>query len=404
MEADSLLAYRGRFPVLSTSCYLINNSLGAMPAEVPDHLSRYTDLWNRRGVRAWAEEWWDLSSVLGDLVAPLLGTPAGSVSMQPNVTLATAVFLSCLSPSRTRSKIVTTDLQFPSVLYALEGWCRQHGVDVDTVSSTGERGRPSLGVEPEALLDAIDERTLAVVISHVEFKTAFINDAQAIAQRCRRTGALLLLDVFQSAGIVPLELSEWGVDAATGGCLKWLCGGPGNAFLYVDPDLAQTLEPRLTGWMAHPAPFAFEPPPMRLQSGSQRFLHGTPPIAPLYAARPGLEILQEVGVETIRRRSIALTDSILTEATDREWPVASPRAAERRAGTVTVEVPSAEQVAQELLARDVVIDYRPGAGIRIAPHFYNTVEECLHCFEQIDAILCDESWKRHPSVQGATPT
>jgi len=323
--------------------------------------------------------------------------------MQPNVTIATAVFLSCLSPSNARRKIVTTDLQFPSVLYALEGWCREHEVVVETVSGSGGNGS-HLGVESSVLLEAIDDRTLAVVISHVEFKTAFINDARAVAERCRQTGALLLLDVFQSAGILPLELADWGVDAATGGCLKWLCGGPGNAFLYVDVDLAQTLEPRLTGWMAHPAPFAFEPPPMRRQPGSRRFQHGTPPIATLYAARPGLEILQEVGSQAIRSRSIELTDTILAAATDRQWPVGSPRALERRAGTVTVAVPNAEQVAQELLARDVVIDYRPGAGIRIAPHFYNTAEECLHCFDQIDAILSDESWKQHPSARGATPT
>jgi kynureninase len=399
VKTPSLEDYRRHFPSLERSCYLISNSLGAMPAAAADELADYARAWSERGVRAWAEEWWDLGSDVADRIAPILGVPLGSVAMQPNVTTATAVFLSCLRPHRERRRIVTTDLQFPSILYLLDGWCRDHQVELLIVPSA-----ESLGVSIDELVATIDERTLAVVVSHVEFKTAYVNDAQDLAHRCRQRGARLLLDVFQSAGVLPLELAEWQVDAAVGGCLKWLCGGPGAAYLYVEPQLCEELEPRLTGWMAHHTPFAFAPPPIQLQKGARRFLNGTPPIAAFYAARPGLDMIAEIGAATIRHHSLELTKLLLEEATSRGWRTATPSNASQRAGTVAVQVPSGDRVARELLERDVIVDYRPGAGIRIAPHFYNRADECLHCVEQIEAILADGSFRRHPESGGGQPT
>jgi len=396
---DPLLAHRPRFPILQESCYLVNNSLGAMPAAVAERMAQYASAWERRGVRAWAEEWWSLPARVGDEVAPLLGAPPGSVSMHTNVTLATAVFLSCLTPERGRDKVVSTALQFPSILYLLERWCAERGVRLEVVPCPD-----GLGADPARLLEAIDARTLAVSVSHVEFKSAWVNDAPAVARRCRETGALLLLDVFQSAGVVPVEVRRWGVDAAVGGCLKWLCGGPGNVFLYVDPDLAPRLRPRLTGWMAHQAPFAFEPPPLRPRADAYRFLNGTPQVACLYAASPGLEIHREVGVEAIRRKSMRLTARIYEGARGRGWRVCAPEDPARRGGTVAVDAPFGEAVARELNARDVVVDYRPGAGIRIAPHFYNREEECDRALEEIAAILQSRAYERHTTAAGATPT
>jgi len=398
--ADPMLAYRERFPILQTTTYLINNSLGAMPGDVAERMRAYAAIWAQRGVRAWAEEWWPMPVSVGDLVAPLLGVAPGTVSMHTNVTLATAVFFSCLEPKGPRTRVVTTELQFPSIQYFVEQWCRDRGAELVVVPSAPD----GLGSDPQRLLDAIDDRTLAVSISHVEFKSAFVNDAAAVAQRCRKTGALLLLDAFQSAGVVPIEAAAWGVDACVGGCLKWLCGGPGNVYLYVDPDLAKRLEPRLTGWMAHPAPFSFEKPPMRWRDGAWRFLNGTPQVACLYAAGPGLKMHAEIGIPAIREKSKAMTAFLHDDALRRGWKPFAPADPERRGGTVAVDVPSGELVAKELLERDVVIDYRPGAGIRIAPHFYNTLDECRFALDQIAEILETKAYARHRSVAGASPT
>ena len=399
MSEDALLATRARFPILQTATYLVSNSLGAMPEAVEDGLALYARQWRELGVRAWADSWWELTEEVADRVAPLLGASAGSVAMQPSTTVATSTFLSCLRPTAQRRKVVTTQLQFPSILYALEGWCRDHAVELVIVAKT-----QPWGTDRDALLAAVDDQTLAVAVSHVEFASAYINDAEALARRCRDRGALLLLDVFQSAGTLPLRLDHWGVDAAVGGCLKWLCGGPGNAYLYVRPQLADTLRPALTGWLAHPAPFAFEPPPMRHRRGGARFLNGTPQVAALYAAIPGLDILHCLDIAAIRTRSLELCDLLYREAQARGYGMSGPPDPTQRGGTVTLDISNAEHVARELLARDVVVDYRPGWGIRIAPHFYSTAEECARCVEEIEHILSDGGWKRHTTVSGTRPT
>lgn len=399
MAADALLAYRERFPILADTTYLINNSLGAMPAAVADRMQDYASIWAERGVRAWAEEWWSMPVAVGDLVAPLLGARPGTISMHTNVSTATAIFFSCLRPTPGRTKIVTTELQFPSIQYVMEGWAKDHDAVVHVVPAPD-----GLGCDQQQLLEAIDDTTLAVSISHAEFKSAYLNDAPAVAARCREKGALLLLDTFQSAGVVSVEVERWGVDACVGGCLKWLCGGPGNVYLYVDPDLAPKLEPRVTGWMAHPAPFAFEPAPMRWRTDAYRFLTGTPQIPCLYAAAPGLDIHNEIGIPEIRGKSMLMTALLYDEARARGWGVTAPEDPIVRGGTVAVDAPHGELVAKELNARDIVVDYRPGAGIRIAPHFYNTEDECRFALDQIAEILETKAYAKHESVGGATPT
>jgi kynureninase len=320
--------------------------------------------------------------------------------MQPSTTLATAVLLSALHLDPARLKVVTTDLHFPSILYLLERWCGERGATLEIA-----RRRPGQwGVALDRLLETIDDTTAVVALSHVEFASAWVHDARALARRCRETGAFLVLDVFQSAGVLPLALRDWGVDAAVGGCLKWLCGGPGNCFLYVDPDRAATLEPATTGWVAHPAPFAFEPPPIRWRPGAGRFANGTPQVPALYAARAGLDILAEIGVERVREKSVSMTGRLLAEARRRGYECSCAEDPVLRGGTVAVDVPEGERVARELLRRDIVIDYRPGFGIRIAPHFYNTWEECERCLDTMDTIRADRSYERHSSVEGASPT
>ena len=368
--SNELLRWREEFPILSRSTYLISNSLGAMPRGVREALGSYADDWATEGVRSWETRgWFTLPVEVGDQIAPLIGAPPGSVSTHPNVTLASAVVASCFEFSAGRDKIVCSELNFPSIIYLYRQQQRR-GARLHLVGAPDR-----VHVPLEAMLEAIDETTALVPISHVIFKSAFIQDVEAIVRRAHEVGALVALDVYQSAGAVPVDVGGWDVDFAVGGTLKWLCGGPGVAFLYVKPELAERLEPALTGWMAHAEPFAFDPGPIRRRSGAGRFANGTPAIPALRACRPGLEIIGEVGIEAIRANSIRQTRRIIDAADKHGWTVNSPRDDARRGGTVSIMVPDCERVSRELLARDILIDFRPGAGIRLSPHFYTTDAE-----------------------------
>ncbi|MBW3661268.1 MAG: aminotransferase class V-fold PLP-dependent enzyme [Gemmatimonadetes bacterium] len=377
---DPLLAWRDRFPILESTTHLISNSLGAMPAAAAAALADFADEWATRGVRAWEEGWWETSVETGNRLAPILGVSRDTVVMHPNVTVASAVVRSCFDFSGRRNKVVMVDREFPSVLYLWDG-ARRLGAEVEVVPAAPD----GLSVDLERLLETIDEQTAIVPISHVLFRSAFILDVEAICARAREVGARVCLDVFQSAGTVPVDLGAWGADFAVGGCLKWLCGGPGNAFLYVRGDLHDALEPHLTGWQASIRPFAFEPALERSPS-AWRFLTGTPSPAAHYAARPGLEIVTEIGAAAIREKSMRQTARIVERADAAGIDVATPREPERRGGTVTLAPPKAETVARRLLEEDILIDHRPGAGVRLSPHFYNTDEEIDHAVERMVAL------------------
>jgi kynureninase len=391
---DPLLAWRNEFPILETSTYLISNSLGAMPRAVRDRLAAYADAWAVRGVRAWEEEWWNLPAVVGDSIARILGAPPGSVSVHQNVTLAQAVISSCYDFSGPRNKIVLVDLEFPSILYFYFEQ-RRRGADVVVVPSDDGIHAPI-----ERILDAIDERTLLVPISQVLFRSAAIVDARAIVEKVQRVGAHVILDVFQAAGTLPVDLTALGVEFAVGGVLKWLCGGPGAGFLYVRPDLAPKLEPTVTGWFAHNNPFAFDPRPIERTQTSYRFLTGTTQIPALYAAQPGLEIIAAAGVENIRRKSQALTSRLISGAQNRGWRVNTPLDATARGGTVSIDCPHAQEVARELVARGILVDFRPNAGVRMSPHFYNREDEIDRALDAISEILAA---RQSPANASAAP-
>ncbi len=373
---EDLLALRSEFPILEHTTYLINNSLGAMPRGVHDEMATYVREWETRGVRAWSEGWWEMSAVTGDLLCPLLGVKPGAVSMHQNVAVAAALFLSAIdypAGPASRNRIVYTELNFPNVMYLMEGEKRKGAVIVTVPSDDG------IGVPTERLLAAIDERTRLVPISHTLFRSAFVQDAEAIARRCREVGALLLLDVYQSAGAVPLELEAWGVHAAMGGSVKWLCGGPGAGFLWVNPEIAETLQPSFTGWQADDEPFAFRPGPIHLRpEPAWRFLTGTPNVPALYSCRAGYRIVAGVGTKKIRERSLALTQHLMDAATEAGFELRTPRDPQHRGGTVSVWHPEAERLCHELIDRQIMCDYRPRAGIRLSPHFYNTEAELDH--------------------------
>ena len=378
VEDLALLDWRREFPTLNHSTYLINNSLGAMPRSVEQALGNYTRMWMERGVRAWQEEWWMKAETVGNLLGEILGGPRGSVSIHQNVTIAQAVVWSCLTPTPKRNKIVYSGLNFPSVRYFYQS---QSDVEIEVVPCPDD-----VSASGEALAEAIDERTLLVPISHVIYSSSSLTDVAPVIEKAHAVGALVVLDVYQSAGAIPLDLARMGVDFAVGGSVKWLCAGPGAGYLYVRPDLAETLTPRLTGWMAHQDPFAFEPEMSHCQ-GAYRFLNGTPNVPALYAAQPGYEIIREVGVERIRDRSRQLTQRIIELCLEAGFQVGTPVEADRRGGAVTVDVPQAHRVSQELLTRDIVVDFRPGAGIRIAPHFFNTRQEVEFAVSEMKRIV-----------------
>jgi kynureninase len=376
-----LLALRAEFPILERSTYLINNSLGAMPRGARTEVDTFLTQWEERGVRAWSEGWWEMSAETGDLLAPLLGVAPGAVSMHQNVAVAAGIFISALDYPADRNRIVYTELNFPNLMYLMEGE-RRKGAEIVTVPSDD-----GIGVPIERLLAAIDERTRLVPISHVLFRSAYIQDAQAIAARCREVGAILLLDVYQSAGAVPIEGDGWGVDAIVGGSVKWLCGGPGAGFLWVRPGLAETLEPTLTGWQADEEPFAFRPGPIRPAANPWRFLTGTPNIPALYSCRAGYEIVAGVGSKRIRERSLGLTQYLMEIAQEAGFELHTPRDPAHRGGTVSIWHEEAERLCKELIEREVICDYRPGAGIRMSPHFYNTEEECDHAIRTLKSLV-----------------
>jgi kynureninase len=376
-----LTAYRERFPILADSVYLINHSLAAMPAAAEERLAEYAHTWKTRGIRAWAEGWWDMPMTVGDQVGRIVGAPPGSVVMHQNVTIAEAVILSCFPLGGPRRKIVYEEGNFPSVRYLYQAYA-DRGLEICVVPA----GEP--------LADAIDERTLLVPIQHVLFKTAEVQDVEPVIRRAHEAGAHVVLDAYQSAGTVPLDVTALGVDFAVGGSVKWLCGGPGAGWLYVRPDLAERLEPALVGWQGHAAPFAFEPE-MEYAEGAARFLTGTPNVPALYAATAGYDLIEEVGVDRIRENSVRQTTLLSEWLSTAGFDVTSPLDPERRGGTVTVRTPGFEGVHKELAAREILCDFRPETGLRIGAHYYNTDDELRYAVDQIAEIVETGAFERH---------
>ena len=377
---DPLLAWRKEFPILDTCTYLVSHSLGAMPRKTATYLQQFADEWSSRGVRAWNEGWWDVGRATGDLLAPTLGVQRGTISMHQNVTVAMAIIASCHRFDGPRNRIVMTDLEFPSNVYLFEGF-RRYGADIVHLKSPD-----AMRTDLQAILDAIDERTALVPLSYVLFRSAYIQDAEAVIEKAHRVGAQVILDVYQAAGTVPLEIERLGADFAVGGSVKWLCGGPGAGYLYVRPDLANTLKPGIVGWAAHARPFEFEARAIEYADAPERFQSGTPNVPSLYSARAGYEIVAEIGVPAIREKSLRLTRRLMDLAIEAGFRINTPTEDDRRGGAVIIDVPNGKAVADELIRREVIIDYRPGAGIRMAPHFYNTVEEIEHAMGTLTDI------------------
>jgi kynureninase len=366
--SDDLSRWRAEFPALEKSIYMVSHSLGAMPRRAYDYLREYADLWVNRGINAW-ESWLPEVDRAADRVGRIIGAPPGTIVMLTNVSQVQAVVASCLDYTPKRNKVVYSSLNFPTVSYVWQEE-RRRGADVVVVP-----GGDGIHAPMAELLAAIDERTLIVPISHVLFRSSALKDVAAIVKRAKQVGAMVLLDCYQSAGTVPFDVSALGVDFACGGSVKWLCGGPGAAYLYVRPDRIASFAPRVTGWFGHEKPFAFTMPEQHYAPNVWRYMAGTPAVAALYQARAGAEIIAEIGVDRIRAKSLAQTRHIMSVCDEAGYRVNTPREDAQRGGTICFDFDGSDRVAKALNATGFLCDHRPQSGIRVSPHFYTTDDE-----------------------------
>lgn len=376
--ADELLEYRKEFPALEDCCHLISHSLGCIPRRAGQYMADFIRLWEHKSITAW-DDWLPEVTNHGNRIARLINAPEGTVVIQQNVSTVQAILASCLDYTPERNKVVYSDLNFPSVSYVWKAEERR-GANVHIVETDG------LTVDVDALCAAIDEQTVAVPISHVIFRTAYIQDAKKICERAKAVGAHVILDCYQSVGTIPVDVQELGAAFVCGGSVKFLCGGPGAAYLYVREDLIPDFEPRVTGWFGHESPFAFTMPEQHYADGVWRYMGGTPAVAALYQARAGAEIIAEVGVDNIRKKSLRQTAAIIERVDALGFSLKSPRDDAHRGASVVFDFTGAGDVARELNRRRYFCDYRPGAGIRIAPHFYTKDSELDDFFAELAQI------------------
>jgi kynureninase len=389
MINDPLLKWRDEFPILKETTYLVSHSLGAMPRNVYDSLRAYADIWASRGVRAWGDVWFNLNGQVGDKIGRLINAPPKSISMQESTSIAMSILLSSMEFPDKRSKVVLDDMIFTSEYYVLKAMLPPH-MQMQVIKT-----RDSITIPADELLDAMDERTALVWVNQVLFRSAYIMPAEAIIEKAHRVGAKVVFSGYHSVGVIPVDVTALNVDFFIGGVLKWLCGGPGGVFLYVRPDHTPTLHPKITGWFAHKRPFHFEVDEIDQRDDNYRFLTGTYGVPAMYALQPGIDIITQVGVDNIRAKSKRQTALLIDLAQKAGFELKTPLNPDERGGMVVVNPPEAYAVSRELVARNLLVDFRENAGIRIAPHFYNTDDEIRQVIAAIQDILETGAWKQH---------
>lgn len=379
-DEQLLLKTRDQFPTLEKSVHLISHSLGAMPTKARDHAKQFLDTWENDSIEAWSHVWLPQMKLLGDTIARVLGVDAGTVTLNQNVSTVQAVLASCFDWTQKRNKVVYSELEFSTVHYVWHSQARR-GARVNILKSDD-----GMTVPLERLYDAIDEETLIVPMSHVLFRSSTLQDLQAIIKRAHEVGAYVLADCYQSAVITPLHLKAWNVDFACGGSVKWACGGPGAAYLYVRPDLLSKLEPIDTGWFGHAEPFAFDMGPMRYAKDMWRMVGGTPAIPALFTALAGWQIVADLPLDALRAKSLRQTALLREQAQKRGFKINTPIDDAQRGGTICFDFAGSEEVAKELNRRKFYCDWRPGCGIRASPHFYTTDDEVVRFVDEVDRI------------------
>jgi kynureninase len=380
--------YRAEFPMLEDKTYLLTCSLGAMPREALKSLTRYTRLWEAHGAHAWFEGgdgWFNTMDHVRQVFADIIGAKKEEIAASYSTSTAISSVASALDFGGSRNKVVMSELNFPTVSYIFRAYER-HGAKVTFVPSAD-----GITIPMEEYTSAIDDTTLIVPISHVLFVTGFIQDIQELSRIAHEHGAYLLVDGYQSVGAIPVDVKKADIDFLICGTLKYLVGGPGIAFLYVREELIEELEPTSSGWLADEDPFGprwikydiKHPTPA---PDARRFQYGTFSVPAAFAAKPGLEMVREIGVPKIRERNLELCRYIIDEALARDLPLKSPLDDNKRASFVNVQVPDPEDVVKRLDEQHVFVDARVG-GIRVSTHFYNTKEEIDTFFSVLDTIL-----------------
>lgn len=371
--------HRDRFPILETSTYLVSHSMGAAPVGARDALDEYWTDWATDGPEAW-ERWLPKIGEIADGIGSIIGAPARSLFLGPNVSTLQAAIATCLDFSGSRNEVVYESLQFPSLTYVWNEWER-FGAKVRVVPSTDGRT-----IATEKITGAITEKTAIAVLSHAYYVSGAVADIRAIQAHCKKVGALLCVDAYQTTGVYPYNVVEWDLDMVTGGSHKWLLGGPGCGWIYLKPALLERFRPAVTGWMAHASPFNFEPTPMRYAANMYRFGNGTPTIPGYVVAKPGHDLIKLVGVERIREHNVRLTTKLAEMALERKLKVNTPLDPFMRTGWIGMDFEDAERVCHQLIAERVFIDYRPDCGLRVSPHFYTTDEEIDRFFAVLDRL------------------
>jgi kynureninase len=370
---------RDRFAGLDKNTWLVSHSMGAPPLAARDALVRYFENWADRGPEAWPR-WLDEVREIADGIGAIFNAPKNSVYLAPNVSILQSAIASALTFTPQRNEVVYEALQFPTLTYVWKAWEKMGAVTRCVPSDDGRT------IPTERIIAAITERTAVVVLSHAYYQSAALIDVPAIIARAKQTGTLVVLDSYQTTGIVPFDVTALDVDIVVGGSHKWLCGGSGCGYIYVKPSIAHDFAPLVTGWFAHADPWAFAPAPMQYSDTATRWATGTPTIPGYLVARAGHDLIREIGVHAIREHSMRLTKRISDAALERGLTVNSPLNPKARTGWVGIDLPDAHRIVEELIARRVIVDFRPGCGIRVSAHFYTSDDDVANFFSELDVL------------------
>jgi selenocysteine lyase/cysteine desulfurase len=357
---------RVEFPLLERYIYLNACSLGPLPRRGRAALAQYAEDWDSKGTPVWFSDWLPLLARFRDQVGALLGAPGGSTAIAPSVSVALTTLATALPLPAGRNKVLIGELDFPTIGHQ---WLSRPGFQVEFVPS-----RDGMTIPPEAFAERIDDQTALVATTHLFYTTGYLQDVRAIADAAHAQGALCLIDGYQTCGCVPLDVAALNCDAFVGGCLKWLSGGPGNAFLYLRPELIPQARPQGTGWFATRDPFSFTLQELIFADDARRLETGTWAMASHYAGLAGLELILEVGVANIQERLRDLTGRILERCDAAGVRTFTPRERGKRCGIVTLECDQPEEVEAALHREGVIVDSRPGR-VRLSPHWCVTEEE-----------------------------
>ena len=381
MIATTSARARERFAGLEANTWLVSHSMGAPPLAARDALLRYHAQWADGGPEGAWPTWLDEARTVADGIGAIVGAPAGSVALAPNVSVLQSALASALDlRTAERTEIVYEALQFPSLGYIWTAWERAGACTVRVPTDDGRT------IPTERICAAITERTAVVLLSHAYYQSGVVIDVPTIVARAREVGALVVLDAYQTTGVYPYDVVALDLDVVVGGSHKWLCGGPGCGWIYVRPALAERFRPLVTGWFAHKEPFAFAPPPIDYATDQLRWATGTPTIPGYLVAKAGHDLIREIGVPAIREHNIRLTTRLTQAALERGWRVSTPHEAAKRTGWVGIDVPEAERILHELIARRIYVDHRPGCGLRVGAHFYTTDEEIDRFLSALDEL------------------